>query len=64
MRVVVVAESVAKYLDWCALHRLHPRAACHTLERPALAPDDVLVDLRGVLPSQNLEALAARAEAA
>lgn len=64
MRVVVVAETVAKYLDWCALHRLHPRAARYTPERPELAPDDVLVDLRSAALSQNLEAMVARAEAA
>jgi len=58
MRVVVVAETLAKYLDWCALHRLHPRAARYTAEIPNLAPDDVLVDLRSAALSHNLEALA------
>jgi hypothetical protein len=59
MRVLVVANTYAEYMDWCSLRRVHPRAAVFVRAAEPVAPgnDDVVIDLRTAALSQNVEAL-------
>lgn len=56
MRVYVRARTEGEYLDWCSLHRVHPRAAVRIApgEKPVLHPGDVVVDLDYAITSASV----------